>query len=77
MKNTEYINSAFPFQLDPKGLNPCNNLSLEYQNAHFLVTVLKDKTGALQWGIILGSDKAKHLEMVSKLFIWARKKYLG
>lgn len=71
IKHVEYEDSAFPLHLYPKGLNPCNNLSLEYQNAHFLVTVLQDKLGALQQGFILGSEKVKHLEIVSKFFIWA------
>jgi len=47
--------------MEPKGLNPCNNLSLEYQNAHFLMPVPEDKPGALQQGFILGSGKVKNL----------------
>lgn len=55
MKHAEYINGAFHFQLDTNGLNPCNSLSLEYQNAHFLMPAPKDEPWAFQQGFILVS----------------------
>lgn len=68
MKQTEYINGAFPFPLDPKGLDPCSNLSLQYQKAQFLMPVPKDKPRPLQQGFVRGSGEVRHLEMVSEVF---------
>lgn len=63
MKHIEYMNGYFPFCLDPKDLNPCNDTSPEYQNAHFLTPHF-----FTSWCL----SPKKNLEPYSKVLYWAQ-----